>query len=73
VYVLDRPVEMAREVEVTGRGAAMLAARAIGAASEGLAADMERIEPEPGAVETHRNKYERWRQLGRALDALREG
>ena len=68
-----RPVEVARDADVTGRGAAILAARGIGAVSEGLAAGMEQIEPEAAAAATHQSKYERWRRLGQALDALREG
>lgn len=70
---LGRPVEVARDADVTGRGAAILAARGIGAANEGLAAGMEQTEPEAAAAAIHQSKYERWRRLGQALDALREG
>jgi len=65
--------EVGTRTEFRDLGAWFTETRERSEGSEGLAADMERIEPETGAVETHRNKYERWRQLGRALDALREG
>ena len=69
--VLARPIEVARELDVSARGAALLAARATGV-SEPLALATERIEPEPAAVETYRRQYDRWRQLGAALDKTME-
>ena len=70
--VLARPIELARELDVSARGAALLAARATGASKEPLALATERIEPEPAAVETYRRQYDRWRQLGEALDKTME-
>ncbi len=70
---LGRPVEVAREVDVTGLGAARLAAEAVGLPADGLVPPVERIEPEAGVSETYRRAYERWRRLGVALDATMEG
>ncbi len=66
---LNRPVEVARDVDVTCRGAAMLAARAIGLAGS-LAVETKTIEPDPGAVDGHARKYEHWRRLCAGLDNL---
>ncbi|MCH7718365.1 MAG: hypothetical protein IIB21_02745, partial [Chloroflexi bacterium] len=72
--VLERPIEVARELDVSARGAALLAARATGVSKEPLALSTERIEPEPAAVETYRRQYDRWRRLGEALDkTMQEG
>jgi autoinducer 2 (AI-2) kinase len=66
--VLARPIELAKEAEVSARGAAILAARAVGI-DEGLGpVPVERIEPESGAVETYERQYQRWRRLSEALD-----
>ncbi len=69
--VFGRPVEAAREVEVTGRGAAILAARAVGLSDAGLGAPMATIEPDAAVVETYARQYERWRTLADELDAVR--
>ena len=72
--VLARPIEVARELDVSARGAALLAARATGVSKEPLALPTERLEPEPAAVEIYRRQYERWRRLGEALDrTMQEG
>lgn len=66
--VLGRPVEVARKVDVTGLGAAILAARATGLPETSLRTLMDRVEPEPAAVETYARSYERWRRAGERLD-----
>lgn len=65
---LGRPIEVAREVDVTGLGAARLAARATGVSEDRLRATMERVEPEPTNASTYARAYERWRRLGQRLD-----
>ena len=71
--MLNRPVELAREVEVSARGAALLAARAVGIDEGPGPVAMERLEPEPAAVETYQRQYQRWRRLSESLDnAMKE-
>lgn len=69
---LARPIEVAREADVTARGAALLAARAVGLPDTSLVTPTERVEPDPAAVKTYRRQYDRWRRLGEALDTIRE-
>lgn len=66
--VLERPIEAAAQEEVSARGAAILAARAVGVVDKSLRAPMERVDPEPAAVETYQRQYERWRRMGETLD-----
>ena len=66
--VLERPIEAAAQEEVSARGAAILAARAVGVVDKSLRAPMERVDPEPAAVETYQRQYERWRCMGETLD-----
>jgi autoinducer 2 (AI-2) kinase len=70
--VLNRPIEVAREVDVTGLGAAAIAARAVGLRGDGLVAATDRIDPDGAVSQTYDRQYQRWRQLGPALDAVRE-
>ena len=70
--VLGRPIEAALDADVTGRGAAILAARAIAKTPPVALKPMERIEPQPDATAAYQRYYERWRQLSQRLDTLRE-
>ncbi|MGB2696114.1 MAG: FGGY family carbohydrate kinase [Dehalococcoidia bacterium] len=66
--VLGRPIEVAEQVDVTGLGAAILAARAVGLPEDALRATVRRIEPDPAHNDTYARSYERWRHLGKRLD-----
>lgn len=66
--VLGRPIEVAQELDVSARGATLLAARATGAAENGLMTPLEPVEPDSTAAETYQRCYQRWRRLGEALD-----
>jgi len=66
--VLARPIEVAQDVEVTARGAALMAARAAGLDETSLRVDMQSIEPDGPAAEGYERRYQRWRKLGAALD-----
>jgi autoinducer 2 (AI-2) kinase len=66
--VLERPIDVAKDVEVSARGAALLAARAVGLPEDGLRIVSRTVEPGPD-VETYRGAYERWRKTAEALDA----
>lgn len=66
--VLGAPVEVAREVDVSARGATMLAARAVGLNAEALRVEADVLIPEPAAVESYRGMYDRWSCLRQALD-----
>ena len=66
--VLGRPIEVAPEVDASALGAAILAARAVGMPDASLRPPMQRLEPEPPAVETYQRQYERWQYVGEKLD-----
>ena len=66
--VLARPVEVAHDVEVTARGAAIAAARACAMDEPALRAELRTVEPEAATAEGYQRRYERWRKLGAALD-----
>ena len=66
--VFDRPIEVASEVDTSALGAAILAARAVGIPDASLRPPMQRLEPEPPAVETYQRQYERWQYIGEKLD-----
>lgn len=65
----NRPIEVGRDVDVTCRGAATLAARAVGLGGS-LAVETKTVEPDAAAVDNHARKYERWRRLCAGLDSL---
>jgi autoinducer 2 (AI-2) kinase len=66
--IVARPVEVAQDVEVTARGAAIVAARALGLHEGSLRAELRTLEPEAGAAAAYDGRYRRWRALGAALD-----
>lgn len=69
--VLGRAIDLSLDIDVTGWGAARLAAGAAGI--ELPPAPARCVEPDPAAVETYARLYGRWRRLSDGLDALREG
>ena len=69
--VLERPIDLAAEIDVTGWGAARLAARAAGTPLPPVPA--VRVEPDAAVAETYARLYQRWCRLGGALDGMREG
>lgn len=66
--VLDREIEIALDPEVSARGAALLAARAMGIAEDSLLIESRRVAPDPDHVATYSRSYARWRHVGQALD-----
>ena len=66
--VIARPIEVAQDIDVTARGAALMAARAAGLDETSLRADMHTIEPDAANAQTYERGYARWRKLGQALD-----
>lgn len=66
--VVARPIAVAQDVEVTARGAAVMAARAVGLKETSLRAEMQPIEPDGPVAEGYERRYQRWRKLGAALD-----
>jgi sugar (pentulose or hexulose) kinase len=67
---LGRPLLLAREGQASSRGAALLAAAAVGAVGDLAAAartDTDRIPPEPGRTERFRELAARQRRLYAAL------
>jgi sugar (pentulose or hexulose) kinase len=71
--VLGREIDVAQDVEVSARGAALLAARAAGPSAEGLRIEMQPVAPDAADAETYRRSYERWRHIGEALDEAMRG
>jgi autoinducer 2 (AI-2) kinase len=67
--VLDSELDVAIDPEVSGRGAALLAARAIGVPEDSLVIESRRVAPHAPDVATYSRGYARWRHVGRALDA----
>ena len=65
--VLDRPLEVAREIEVTATGAATLAARAVGRPELAPERRLDAVEPSEQAA-AYRAPYARWRMLSSELD-----
>jgi sugar (pentulose or hexulose) kinase len=68
--VFNRPIDVADEIEVTGWGAARVAARARDIDLPPV--PTTRIEPVGADVETYDRLYERWRKIGEKLDGMRE-
>ena len=68
--VLGRPIDVAQDVEVSGRGAARLLARALGRPDGALTIARQRIEPDPDASLAYAQRYQRWRRLGDKLDEI---
>jgi sugar (pentulose or hexulose) kinase len=66
--VLDRPIEVASQVEVTALGAAILASRAAGLSEEGLRSPMEKLAPNSAWTDTYEHQYNRWCALSAKLD-----
>ena len=71
--VLDREIDVAQDVEVSARGAALLAARAVGAPEDALRIETQPVAPDAADIETYRRSYERWRLIGEALDEAMRG
>jgi autoinducer 2 (AI-2) kinase len=67
--VLNRPIEVAGEVQVTACGAARFAAMEAGLPDEGLQSPLTAIEPDPSVGDTYERSYGRWRSLREVLDA----
>jgi sugar (pentulose or hexulose) kinase len=67
--VLNRPIEVAGEVQVTACGAARFAATEAGIPDEGLRSPLTAIEPDPSVADTYERSYGRWRSLREVLDA----
>jgi gluconokinase len=70
---LGREIDVVQDVEVSARGAALLAARAIGAPDDALRIETKPVAPDGADVETYRRSYERWRLIGEALDNAMRG
>jgi autoinducer 2 (AI-2) kinase len=66
--VLNRPIETARQVEVTALGTAILALRTIGLSDEGLRSPMEEAAPNSAWTDTYERQYNRWCTLSAKLD-----
>jgi sugar (pentulose or hexulose) kinase len=71
--VLDRRSSVAQDVEVSARGAALLAARAVDAPEDTLRIETQPVAPDAADIETYRRSYERWRLIGEALDEAMRG
>jgi autoinducer 2 (AI-2) kinase len=71
--VLDGEIAVAQDVEVSARGAALIAARAVGASDASLTIETRRVVPDAADAEAYRRGYARWKHIGTALDeAMRE-
>ncbi len=68
--VLGRAIEVAQDVEVSGRGAARLVARALGRQDGVYTIPTQLIEPDPDASLAYAQRYQRWLQLGERLDEI---
>ena len=71
--VLDREISVAQDIEVSARGAALLAARAVGASDDALLIDTKAVAPNAPDAETYRRSYARWRHIGETLDEAMRG
>lgn len=71
--VLDREIDVAQDVEVSARGAALLAARAVGASQDALRVETRTVAPNAADTGTYRRSYARWRHIGEALDEAMRG
>jgi autoinducer 2 (AI-2) kinase len=71
--VLEREIDVAQDIEVSARGAALLAARAAGASQDALRIDTKPVAPNATETETYRRSYARWRHIGEALDEAMRG
>jgi sugar (pentulose or hexulose) kinase len=71
--LLETEIEVAQDLEVSARGAALLAARAVGLSDDGLTIETRRVAPSNADTETYRRGYARWQHVGKALDAAMKG
>jgi sugar (pentulose or hexulose) kinase len=71
--LLEREIDVAQDLEVSARGAALLAARAVGLSDDALRIDTKRVAPNDADVETYRRSYARWQHIGKALDEAMKG
>jgi autoinducer 2 (AI-2) kinase len=66
--VLNRPIGVAEQVEVTALGAAMITARGVGLSDDGLRSTMRRVDPNAAWTDTYERQYNRWCALSEKLD-----
>ena len=71
--LLEREIDVAQDVEVSARGAALLAARAVGASQDALHIDTTTVAPNAADTEVYRRSYARWQHIGKALDEAMKG
>jgi sugar (pentulose or hexulose) kinase len=71
--MLEREIDVAQDVEVSARGAALLAARAIGAPEDALRIETKTVAPSAADADAYRRSYARWRYIGQALDEAMRG